>query len=369
MWRNLVVATALLVGGFCLEALCAKDGGFTGSETGAVHSSAMAESDDSAEVLLSGETSSSEPTTPVDSGPRRRGLGARRTNEPRTTGLRRPEPKLSDFAGLWRGEAVDYPEDGTSTDPVGIKLTVSESGKLEGVAFDEFAGGDETPLEDVYVAADRIEFKVRHRTGVKMRVTLGLAGNTLKGEGIPIRSDEDRCDIVLERSEQRDQPRGKAVDAELAGAKGFDGRWVGVVKDRPEKGEFRRSLIVDVSVDKPAGTIQIITMGGYQQSYDDHIDDAKVQNGKLAFQLMDREGVTATISLWSRPGEKNKLWGEAVPPDGAAPVRDVELTRADDRREYTHWGGHRRLVVDPSLLPASPDSGEHSSQGPASRFR
>jgi hypothetical protein len=119
----------------------------------------------------------------------------------------RSEPQLSDFAGLWRGTAVDKPEDGTSTCPLGLRLTISEDGRLEGVAFDDFAGGGDADLQDVYVVGDRLEFKVRHRTGVQMQVTLGLAADTLKGDGIPIRSDESRCDIVLRRRRPAPPPR------------------------------------------------------------------------------------------------------------------------------------------------------------------
>ena len=119
----------------------------------------------------------------------------------------RSRPQLSDFAGLWRGTAVDKPEDGTSTDPLGIKLSISENGRLEGVAFDRFAGGEEARLEDLYVVGDRLEFKVRHRTGVRMWVTLGLVSDELKGDGIPIRSDESRCDIVLRRQRPGPAPR------------------------------------------------------------------------------------------------------------------------------------------------------------------
>jgi len=334
MWTKLVVAHALLVGGFCSAALLAQDAARPRPEAGGERAGSAA-------------------------------AGRRRTGERTTAGLRKPQPRLGDFAGLWRGKAVDYPEDGGSTDPVGIKLTVSEGGQLEGIAFDEFAGGEETRLEDVYVVGDRLEFKVRYRTGVKMRVTLGLARNKLKGEGIPIRSDEDRCHITLERSEGPERPGHKAADMELAGAERFDGRWVGVVKDKPDMGDFRHSLIADIAVDKHAGTMQIITTGDYQQASDDHIDDAKIQNGKLTFQLVDREGGLATISLWSQPGERNRLWGESVPRNDAAPVRDVELTRADGRREYKHCGGYRRLVVDTPVPSTGTASVEDASWGKA----
>ena len=332
MWRNLVVASGLLVGGFCSGVLLAQDDARPRSGGGTVRKGA----------------------TRADFRP----LGATRDGF-RRTGERpsKPETQLSDFAGRWHGKAVDYPEDGSSTDPVGIKLSIS-SGRLEGTAFDRFADGDEARLEDVYVVGDRLEFKVRYRTGVQMRVTLGLVGDKLKGEGIPIRSDEDRCKITLERCRKPDQPRVTMSEQELAAAESFDGRWVGVVKDRPEKGNSRHSLIVDVAVNKDKGTVQIITMGAYQQAHDDHIDNAKVRNGKLTFPLVDREGVLTTISLWSQPGEKNRLWGEAASPDGAGPAGDVKLTREDGPREYRYSRGYRRLVVDPSQLPTETDFGK-----------
>jgi hypothetical protein len=111
----------------------------------------------------------------------------------------RSRPELSDFAGLWLGTAAEKPEDGTATDPLRIKLTVSEDEQLEGVAFGRIAGDGETPLEDIYVVGSRLEFKIRGRTGVQIQVTLGLKGDRLKGDGIPIRSDQSRCDILLTR--------------------------------------------------------------------------------------------------------------------------------------------------------------------------
>jgi len=122
-------------------------------------------------------------------------------------GASRSKPQLSDFTGLWRGKAVDKPEDGTVTDSLGVRLIISESGQLEGTAFDRFVGGAETPLQHVYVAGVRLEFEVRHRTGAQMRVTLGLADGQLKGDGIPIRSDESRCDILLKRQPSEAPPR------------------------------------------------------------------------------------------------------------------------------------------------------------------
>jgi len=321
MWRNLVTVATLLAGAFCWVALLTADEG----------------------------------------GPRR-GAGTERTgatgvaSRPSGDRRREAEPDQSRFAGTWRGEAVDFPEDGSSTDPVTIKLTRSNDGGLEGVALERFAHAGEARLEEIHVTGDRVEFKVRHRTGVNMRVTLGLRNGKLKGEGIPIRSDEDRCHIVLTRAEKGDSSDDKLTAPDLAAAANFDGRWVGAVRDRPNKGDGHHWLIVDVAVDKQQGTLQIITMGDYQESYDEHIDDAKIRNGKLTFQLVDRVGVTATISLWSRAGEKNLLWGEAVPHENAAGARDIELKRAD-KREYERWGEHRRLVVDPSQRRTGTDRG------------
>jgi len=275
----------------------------------------------------------------------------------RCAGVARPEPQLGDFAGVWHGTATDKPEDGTSTDPIGVQLAIDENGQLEGFVFERFADGGRAPLEDVYVVGDRLEFKVRHRTGVQMQVTLGLADETLRGDGIPIRSDEDRCDITLKRSEQEDDPNG---EGQAASAKAFDGRWIGVVKNKPGRGDFRHSMIVDVSVKDRDGAVQVITMGDYQHNYDDHIDDAKVRNGKLVFRLMDRHGVEVTVSLWSQPGEMNRLWGECDPQSDEAPVRIVELKRTDGPREYDDSGEYRRLILDPaqsSSLPAAEGTG------------
>ncbi|MBC8875876.1 MAG: hypothetical protein H8E44_41150 [Planctomycetes bacterium] len=246
-----------------------------------------------------------------------------------------------------------------------VKLILSKSGLLKGVASSRFTGGGETQLDDIYVTGDRIEFKVRHRTGVDMRVTLALRNGKLKGEGIPIRSDEDRCDIVLTRAEKGNPPHGKPTAPDLANAATsggdavkYEGRWVGAVKDRPGKGDAHHSFIVDIAVNKKEGTLQIITMGSYQQAYDEDIDDAKVRDGKLIFQLVDSREDTATISLWSQPGDKDRLWGEAVPQKDPAAARDIELKRADTH-EYDQSGEHRRLVLD------EPDATTHSSFEPS----
>jgi hypothetical protein len=272
--------------------------------------------------------------------------GRRRSSEPA------PKARLNDLAGQWCGKAVDYPEDGSSTDPVSIKLIVSEEDELKGFAYNDFVDIDEARLDDVYVVGDRLEFKVRHRTGVKMRVTLSLANNTLIGEGIPIRSDEDRCHIELKRQRpEPSSPRGN-VNGELAGAERFDGRWVGVVTDKSKRLDFRRSLIVDISIDKHDGTIRVITMGGYQQAYDDHYEDVAIQNGKIAFPLTDCEGTPTAISLWP-DGRNNRLVGQAVPPrDSDVSVRDIELRRADGPREYEWRNGLLRLVGEHRLPSA-----------------
>ncbi len=110
---------------------------------------------------------------------------------------RRPRP--AEFTGTWQGEALDKPQDGSATSVLVVKLTISADDQLQGVASGTFSGGEEVPLEDVYVVGRRLEFRVRHRSGAQMQVTLSLGDDTLTGDGIPIRSAEARCDIVLKR--------------------------------------------------------------------------------------------------------------------------------------------------------------------------
>ena len=266
----------------------------------------------------------------------------------------RNRPQLNDFAGLWHGEAIDYPEDGNSTDAVRLKLRVSDSDRLEGYAFGEFVDADQAQIEDVHVTGDRSEFKVRHRTGVMMRVTLGFRGNKLKGEGIPIRSDEDRCDISFERPGKPGRPSDRTRSVDSAGAERLDGRWIGTVKGRSKESDFHRSLIVDVAVDERDRIVQVITMGSFQQAMDDHFDNAKVINGKLVFELVDCEGSVNKIRLWHDPDQpdpdkRDRLHGEALPMDSDVPARAIELTRTKSRR-YAGHGGLRRLILDSAQL-------------------
>jgi hypothetical protein len=271
MWRNLAVAIATVVG-FGSQALFAEDGGLARPEVSAGRPGAI--------------------TT-----------GLRRTGE------RRPEPppSLSDFVGVWRGEAVDYPEDGTSTDPVGVKLTLSQRGELEGMAFDRFTGGDETRLEDVHVAGDRLEFKVRYRTGVQMRVTLGLAADTLKGEGIPIRSDSDRCHIVLRRQRTRPPlPKGGPSEARPSD---FAGQWRGEAVDYPEDGSSTDPVGVKLTISQ-RGELEGMAFDRFTGGDETRLEDIHVAGDRLEFKVRHRTGVQMRVTLGLAG---NKLKGEAIP--------------------------------------------------------
>jgi hypothetical protein len=116
------------------------------------------------------------------------------------------EPTPGDFAGTWHGTAAENPEDGMGADPLQIRLSVARNGHLEGIASGPFVSGGDVPLQDVYAVGNRLEFKVRHRTGVMIQITLGLSPEGLKGDAIPIRSDQSRCDVVLQRRRPGPKP-------------------------------------------------------------------------------------------------------------------------------------------------------------------
>ena len=321
MRRILMMAVALAIGGLPTQWLPAQDRSRSVNETG--------ENQGEAGVLSSVLDDTDGATRSA-----RRRIGEKLPEESQTD--------LGDFAGTWTGKAVDYPEDGSSTDVIGIELRVSDDGELQGIAFDDFTGNEKAPLEDVYVTGSRVEFKVAHRTGVTMRVTLGLADGKLEGEAIPIRSDEDRSSITLKRGEKADPP--EVTDSKEADEEGFEGRWVGTVKDREEQGDSRSAWIVDVSVGEDGDTAEIVTMGDFQQAYDDHFDDVKIDDGKLSFAVVDNGGTKVTVTLWLH-GEKNdRLQGQVVA-DPTTKVRDVQLSRSDDRRE-DRSGELRRLILD-----------------------
>ncbi len=103
------------------------------------------------------------------------------------------------FEGIWSGIAVDKKEEGSSKDPLTIGLSMTDSGELLGHAAGRFVAPGFEELHDVQISGNELSFVVIHRIGMRMKVTLTLTGQELRGEGIPIDIDEDSCDIVLER--------------------------------------------------------------------------------------------------------------------------------------------------------------------------
>jgi beta-lactamase regulating signal transducer with metallopeptidase domain len=129
---------------------------------------------------------------------------ARFTTSPRADNER---SGAAQFAGLWRGLAVDKPEDGNSRDSLTLELKVDRSGRLAGIAAGNFVDGGYGRLQNVKLEGKQLSFEVRHRfQGMRMGVTLELKDGILQGEGAPIDLDDDRCDITLQR-EPRGRPR------------------------------------------------------------------------------------------------------------------------------------------------------------------
>jgi len=104
------------------------------------------------------------------------------------------------FAGMWRGLAIDKPEDGNSRDSLALELKVDRSGRLTGSAAGNFVDSNYCRLQNVKLDGNRLSFELRHRIqGMRMGITLELRDGVLQGEGAPIDQDEDRCDITLQR--------------------------------------------------------------------------------------------------------------------------------------------------------------------------
>ncbi len=136
----------------------------------------------------------------ADSSPtRRKEAQAGSPGKEKRPGPEEAEPANRALSGRWSGMAVDKPEDGTSRDSLILELTVSESGRLNGMASGEFLGGTEKKLLKSWGNGNRLGFLVEHRTGGFMEITLELIGKNLVGDGIPFESDGDRCDIFLSR--------------------------------------------------------------------------------------------------------------------------------------------------------------------------
>jgi len=120
------------------------------------------------------------------------------------------------FVGTWRGLAVDKPGQGTSRDRLILDLRVSGNGRLAGTASGRFPDSGWAELEKLQVTGGRLTFEVPHRTGVRMAVTLRPANAQLVGEGIPIDSDEDECDIELDRVQPPRGPRSPGTRLPVA---------------------------------------------------------------------------------------------------------------------------------------------------------
>jgi hypothetical protein len=108
-----------------------------------------------------------------------------------------------EFRGRWQGMATDKPEDGNSRDDLVLELEAGPEGTVTGRAAGDFIAAEMQRIENGRIQGDRLEFEIRHRTGVRMRIWLELQNDTLQGEGLPIDSAEDRCDIRLKRVQTR----------------------------------------------------------------------------------------------------------------------------------------------------------------------
>ncbi|MGB2823096.1 MAG: M56 family metallopeptidase [Phycisphaerae bacterium] len=214
------------------------------------------------------------------------------------------------FLGVWSGVGVDKPKDGISLDLLTLELKVGDDGLLKAAATGRFVLGGERDLEDLRIDGDRMDFVVRHRTDVRIRASLRLAGGTLRGDGVPIGTTEDRCDIVLTR-----QP---------APERGLGGLWYGTAVDKPGQGTSVDAIVVDLTEAKPdqaAGA----AYGRFSQSSAQKLKKLRAEDGVVEFEMVHRTGMRMKVSLKLKDG---KLVGDGIPIDSDDDACDITLQRA-----------------------------------------
>jgi beta-lactamase regulating signal transducer with metallopeptidase domain len=214
------------------------------------------------------------------------------------------------FLGVWSGVGVDKPDDGISLDLLTLELKVSDDGLLKAAATGRFVLGGERDLEDLRIDGDRLEFIVRHRTDVRIKASLRLEGGTLRGDGVPIGTTEDRCDILLSR-----QPAPK---------RGLGGLWYGLAIDKPGQGTSVDAIVVDLT-EARGGKTTGAAYGRFSQSSAQKLKKLRAEDGIVEFEMIHRTGMRMKVSLKLKDG---KLVGEGIPIDSDEDACDITLQRA-----------------------------------------
>jgi len=119
------------------------------------------------------------------------------------------------FLGTWVGD-MGGPQDGAdSRESLRVTLHAEGNASLAGSAEGFFLPPGGAALERIRFRENRIEFEVRHRAGLIMRITLERDGNTLAGRAMPVLVDGDPCRVVLaRRGPVTSQPAAGGVEIE-----------------------------------------------------------------------------------------------------------------------------------------------------------
>lgn len=254
-------------------------------------------------------------------------LSARSRPERRISGEIYPQKRADSrlFSGLWNGVAVDKPEDGTSRDTLTLELSVCESGHLGGVASGEFVSENARELRQTWASENRLGFVVEHRTGIRMVVLLELIGGRLIGEGIPLGSDGDRCEVTLSRpgfgsrggAKRPEAPPGEATTRTLSG------RWIGMAVDKPGDGTSKDPLWLELKISGDGrlhGTALWL-----ETSRECKLDEGRVDGNQLRFIFRHRAGTRMSVTLALK---HDQLRGEAIPiPTEEGDRCDIVLSR------------------------------------------
>lgn len=213
------------------------------------------------------------------------------------------------FVGVWRGVAPDKAGRGISLDLLAVTLKMGDDGRLEGVATGRFVRGGEAKLQDVRAGGNRLEFVVLHRTNVRVKAALRLEGGALRGEGAPVGTTEDPCDIVLVK--------------EPIPQRGPAGLWYGLATDKPGQGSSVDAFVLDLRKGK-GGRLAGALYGHFSRSSPQEVRNLRADGDRLEFEAIHRTGIKMKVTLTLKDG---KLVGEAVPADVDDDACDITLQR------------------------------------------
>ena len=242
-------------------------------------------------------------------------------------------PAARRLLGLWTGVAIDKPGEGTSEDPIALEVALGRGDRIVCTVHGRFVLGGREEARGLRIEDNRIEFQVRHRSGISvflrsslparptdatMRVVLRLKGRALVGEAKPV-VEGDSCDIRLKRVTSW-PPKGVRVSR--ADAKALAGRWRGMAADQPP-GSSRDPMTLELSVTED-GKIAGTASGQFASSGLGRIWNLRVDGPQIAFEALHRTGARMGVRL-TRKGDE--LVGTAKPLDMEEDSCDITLRR------------------------------------------